>query len=78
MNGLYLLLYDLARFNRDYTKWENALTDEQMHEAIQQAKQQHYVIGISSMLADGNCEVTFGIGDVTVTEAGHDFLKNNA
>lgn len=78
MNHLYSLLHDLAEFNRDYTKWQNTLNDEQMHEAIQQAKHNHYVIGISSMLTDGNCEVTFGVGDVTVTEAGQAFLKNNA
>lgn len=78
MDHLYALLQDLARFNRDYTKWENTLNDAQMHEAIQQAKQRHYVIGISSMLTDGNCEVTFGVGDVTVTEAGHAFLENYA
>ena len=44
MDHLYALLQDLARFNRDYTKWENTLNDAQMHEAIQQAKQSNIIM----------------------------------
>lgn len=34
------LLRDIAQFNRDYTKWQNTLTDVALHEAIQEAKRQ--------------------------------------
>ncbi|WP_010288471.1 hypothetical protein [Kurthia massiliensis] len=68
------LLRDIAQFNRDYTKWQNTLTDVALHEAIQEAKRLHYVIGISSTLIDGECEVTFSVGDLVLTEAGQAYL----
>lgn len=74
MKNVYMLLRDIARAGRDYTQWQNTLTDEEMHAAIQEIKRHHYAVGISSMLIDGNCEVTFGIGDVALTNAGQQFL----
>lgn len=68
------LLRDIAQFNRDYTKWQNTLNDAALHEAIQEAKRLHYVSGISSTLIDGECEVTFSVGDLVLTEAGQAYL----
>lgn len=71
------LLQDIAQFNRDYTKWQNTLNDEALHHAIQEAKRHHYVIGISSTLIDGECEVTFSAGDLVLTAAGQQYLAQN-
>lgn len=71
------LLQDIAQFNRDYTKWQNALDDKALHHAIQEAKRHHYVSGISSTLIDGECEVTFSVGDLVLTEAGQQYLAQN-
>lgn len=71
------LLQDIANFNRDYTKWQNTLNDEQLHHAIQEAKRHHYVIGIASTLIDGECEVTFAVGELILTEAGQQYLAQH-
>ena len=74
MQHVYALLRDVEHAGRDYTQWQNTLNDKEMHEAIQEAKRHHYVVGISSMLTDGNCEVTFGVGEVALTAVGQQFL----